>query len=120
MVIGKQYVTTEFDADIDNTVTLLLDGPGNFRGFHLENPNAADVYLQVFNARKTTDVTLGTTAPVRVYEIVAGGSRDENPETGIDEHFSTGICYAITTTSNGSTDPTSGAKGYFQYKQLGY
>lgn len=120
MVIENRYVRTEFDADIDNTVTLLLNGPGNFRGFHLENPNSSDIYLQVFNARKTTDVTLGTTAPVLVFEIIAGGSRDESPETGVDEHFSTGICYAITTTSNGSSDPTSGAKGFFKYKKLGY
>lgn len=120
MVLKIAYQTTAFDSDIDNTVTDLFTGPGNFKGFHLENPsgNAGDHYLQVFNA-KAADVTLGTTVPDRVYEIVLGGSRDEGPETGVDEHFSNGCSYAFTTTSTGNTDPTSGALGFFKYKTLG-
>lgn len=120
MTVTISYQTTTFDSDIDNTVTDLFTGPGNLRGFHLENPstNAGDHYIQFFNA-KAADVTLGTTPPYRVYEIVLGGSRDEDPQTGVDEHFPTACSYAFTTTSSGNTDPANGAKGYFKYKTLG-
>ncbi len=59
---------------------------------------------------------LGTDKPFRVYELPMGGSRDESPETGVDEHFNKAISYAVTSGSTNAVAPGAPAKGRMYYK----
>lgn len=71
------------------------------------NDGAADAYLQLFNA-PAASVTVGTTTPLMVLPLVAGGQRiDDIPLDGIA--FNAGLTVAVTTTRGGSTAPASAA-----------
>ena len=101
---------TLFDSDADNSVQSCKAGSGVLYGFEASQANAADAFLQLFDAA-TGDVTVGTTSPKLSYFIPAGdgtlrGSTEKNYPEGIK--FSTAITYAVTTTPAGSTDPTAG------------
>lgn len=78
--------------------------------FQASNPNADDVWLQLFDAASAGDITLGSTAPKLSLCIPAG---DGTKNSGQSEHFegglnfSLGLFYAFTTTETGAGVPTS-------------
>ena len=65
------------------------------------NVDSAVRYLQTFDAL-TDDVTVGTTAPTMPYAIPATATL----EIPLDKVYETGLVYAVTTTSTGSTGAT--------------
>jgi hypothetical protein len=78
--------------------------------FDAANVNAADVWLQFFDQKLATDITLGSTVPNLKFCIPAG---DATNTGGRCEHFSPplkfrkGCHYAFTTTPTGATAPSS-------------
>ncbi len=70
----------------------------------LYNPNASVVFLQLFDAVKTADVTLGTTAPTLSIPLPASSVLNLSD---IKCRFLLGVCAAATTTATGSTAPGS-------------
>jgi hypothetical protein len=100
-----------YDASVTGTVEKLVQGSQKLHTVEVENPNTTVVYLQLFDAAATTDVTLGTTAPTTTRLIPAGdgtnnGARILDFSEG-PVRFNNGICYAITTTRSGSTSPST-------------
>lgn len=92
---------------IGNTLTLLTQSstPGQTRlgGYYIDNPNSSPVYLQIFDAKQTSDVTLGTTAPKLSLSIPATGAANLSIANGI--RFFYGIVIAFTSTRSGNTSP---------------
>lgn len=76
-------------------------------GWNIINTNAAVVYIQLFNAAGTGDVTLGTTAPTLVLAIPAGVGASVFSMLSNDSSisFPLGLVAAATTTPTGSTAP---------------
>lgn len=98
-----------FDSSATGAVELLRSGRSLLSFFEVTNPNTSDVYLQLFDAAATSSVSLGSTTPKLSLQCPAGtsttvrGVRAENFGDPIE--FANGICYAVTTTSTGSTSP---------------
>lgn len=84
---------------VDGTTLLAVSGYGSIAGIALENPNASNAYLQIFDAAKTSDVTLGTTPPTAIIPLAAGWTI-AGPWP---QKFNKGIVIAATTTPTGST-----------------
>jgi len=85
---------------------------GTLFGLSIYNPNASVEYLQVFDA---ASVTVGTTAPVQSFAILASGQLNMSfNSTGIA--FTNSIKIAATTTATGSTAPGTGLVVNAQYK----
>lgn len=86
------------------TVTLVKAGNTRLDGYALYNPSAAVAYLQCFNAKQISDVTLGTTPPVLAIPVPATGTVSlANLRAG----FLLGLCVAATTTATGNTAPAT-------------
>ena len=98
-VVGTAF----FDADGDNTAQALKTSAGTILKLHVSNPNAAIMYVQLFDLA-TGDVTVGTTIPTMSLQIPASSSFTFE----LDLAFATAITYACTTTATGSTDPGTG------------
>lgn len=96
---------THFDSDGDNTAQALSARSGQLHYLEVQNPNAADAFIQLFDAA-AADVTVGTTTPKLSLFVPANGAMDKYWNDPID--FNTAITYACTTTAIGSTDPTTG------------
>lgn len=98
-----------FDASVSNTVETGVAYPTNLITVHAYNTSTSDCYLQLFNAAAASDVTLGSTAPTQSYLIPgASGTNAGAYELPLDFpgiQFTTGICYAVTSTKNGSGAP---------------
>lgn len=86
------------------TVTLVKTGNTRLDGYALYNPSAAVAYLQCFNAKQITDVTLGTTAPLFAIPVPAAGSVSL---ANLRASFLLGLCIAATTTPTGSSAPAT-------------
>lgn len=77
----------------------------------ISNPNTVSLFLQMFDAAATGDVTLGSTAPNYVLPIPDGtsatlvGAIDKEFPKGLQ--FDLGFVWAITTTATGSTGAAS-------------
>jgi len=117
---------TSFHNDLieDNTVDQINAGETLIGEISIGNPNTTDVFLQVFDALKTTvDATgLGTYAPTLSFPCISGG-RANNRSVSVPVgkgggviKFSTGFCVAITTTMTGSTAPTLDCEINILYK----
>lgn len=91
------------DSDGDNTAQAARVVGGTIDYLHVINPNAADAYLQLFDAA-TGSVTVGTTTPRQSYLVPANGAF----EVKLGLHFNTAITYACTTTATGNGDPVVG------------
>lgn len=104
-------MTAYFDADGDNTAQAIKAGAG--RIYHLEcsNRNAADAYLQLFDA-STGNTTVGQTTPVQSYLVPAAGDASHagafDREFIVPLSFANAITYACTLTPTGSGDPITG------------
>lgn len=100
-----------YDASVTGVTELLAKGCVELNSVEVENPNLTVVYLQLFDAVATGDVTLGTTAPTSTRLIPAGLGGGDNGvriiESARPPRFELGLVYAITTTRSGSTSPAS-------------
>lgn len=101
---------TTYDASVTATTELLAKGCVLINSVEVENPNTSVVYLQLFDAALTTDVTLGSTAPTTT-RLIPAGDGTNNGVRILDFtdplRFEVGVVYAITTTRSGSTAPSS-------------
>lgn len=96
---------TPFPANtLSNTKQEVKATAGTLGGYILFNPNAATVYIQVWNLAAAS-VTVGTTAPTYVIALAAGATANVEFTNGIKHD--TGITVAATTTPTGSSAPTS-------------
>ena len=100
-----------YDASVTGVTELLQTGYTILESAEVENINTTPVYLQLFDAAATTDVTLGTTTPTDTRMIPAGAGTPNNTArlfgNDIRRRFGAGIVYAITTTRSGSTSPAT-------------
>lgn len=79
-------------------------GSRRLHAFNIHNPNAAVIFIQLFN--KATAPVVGTDAPVRWFAIAAGGVLDGQREYSAP--FDLGLWVAATTTPNGSVAAATG------------
>lgn len=95
------------DATADETVTVLKSSGGTLHYLTVNNNDAGDRYLQLFDAGSACDVTLGTTVPDMHVFIPAGNACGCDGAVAVDlcVRFETGITYAVTTTVGGCTGP---------------
>lgn len=100
---------------LSNTVTDISTTSVPFLGYLLSNPNASNVFVQVFYA-PAADVTLGTTPPDTIIKMGSDGAVawDFEEPRGKD---GSGLSVAATTTATGSTAPGTGVTGTFYYKR---
>lgn len=103
-------VNPRFDANGNNTVQTIKAGSGKLHALVVHNPNATTAFIQLFDESGT--VTVGTTAPKQSYPVPPPA---ETPAGGPlvfplpkPLRFNHSIKYACTTTSNGSSDPSTG------------
>ena len=102
------------DMSVSNTVETMAASPHVIMRLTCWHTNAADAFLQLFDAADASDVTLGTTVPTDVFPLVAGNGTligaSEIPIPGDGVLYRNGIQYAVTTTETGNTAPASAAK----------
>ena len=96
---------------ISNTPALLAApvqvgaaGSRRLHAFNLHNPNAAVVFIQMFNS--VAAPVVGTDAPTRWIAIPAAGVIDGQREYSAP--FNLGLWIAATTTPNGAVAPAAG------------
>ena len=94
-----------FDGDGDNTAQVMKASGGYLSFLEVQNPNATNAYIQLFDAL-AANVTVGTTTPAMSLLVPAGGAMDKMWDRPLK--FETAITYACTTTATGSGDPTTG------------
>lgn len=109
---GPGYLTVR-DADIDNTAQVCKTTGGRLYGYHIQNPNASDAWLQLYDV-VAGSVTVGTTVPKLSLVVPANGAIEHIGAVPIE--IETAITYAATTTAAGGTDPTTGLVGNFFYR----
>ena len=102
-----------FDSDGDNTNQVVKDYPGKIYSIEVSNPNAANAFLQIFDAL-TDNVTVGSTTPKQSYIVPASGAMDKSFADAPLE-YGVGIIVACTTTATGSGDPSTGLIVNIQY-----
>lgn len=95
--------TPKFNAALSTTVSALKSTPGRVTSYEIYNPGNALAYVQFFDA-KAADVTLGTTVPVWIVPVPAGG-RAVGPNDML--RFQVAISMAAATTATGSTAPNA-------------
>jgi len=105
--------STLWDADGDNTAQAVKVTAGNLYHLHIYNPNAAGVFVQLFDLA-TGSITVGTTAPKFVLFVPASGNTIADFDVPMS--FLTAISYACTTTPTGNGDPTTGLSLSWGYK----
>lgn len=93
------------DANVDNTAQECKTSDGYLFGYHVQNPNSSDAWLQLYDA-ESGDVTVGTTTPKLSLVVPASGAIEAFLPDRV--RFGTAITYAATTTATGGTDPTTG------------
>lgn len=105
-----------FDSSVTATAESLAPLSGGYLDFfEVQNPNTAQVFLQLFDAL-VASVSLGTTTPTLSLAVPAGTGVDDGMRSEIfpnPPNFRTGIVYAVTTTATGSTAPTTACKVNF-------
>lgn len=79
---------------------------GRLYGWHIQNPNAADAWVQFYDLASAI-VTVGTTAPSWSLWVPALAGLDD-PSLSYPVEFSTALVIAATTTSAGATPPGTG------------
>lgn len=65
---------------LSNTKILVRAGGTSTFGWNINNPDTADVYVNMFNAATTAAVTLGATAPVLSVKVPNAGSVYISPD----------------------------------------
>ena len=114
--VFKQYRQTS----ITNTLTssnVVASGFCTLVGWNLINPNTSNVYLKLYNAAAYTDVTVGTTIPVRTLLIPGSGTAFLSNEDKFQLNFNLGLVVAIT---SGMADNNTGAPSSGSYVEILY
>ena len=104
-----------FDSSVTATKEELTPSGAYLGYIEVHNPNANQVFLQLFDAL-SANVTLGTTVPTLSILVPAGTGVDDGMRAEIFPRpplFRTGIMYAVTTTATGSTAPTTACRVNF-------
>lgn len=94
-----------FNSALSNSLTTVKASTCEVYSVNVYNPNAAGVFVQMFDAA-AGNVTLGTTTPTHSFFVPAQASIDMNmlhPRV-----FSVALVIAATTTATGSGAPTTG------------
>lgn len=100
---------------VTNTLILVRSGQGTITGLIVNNPNASEAFLQIFDAASTGAVTLGTTVCDEPIKIPASGSITLWG-TEVKTYFDNGLVIAATTTEGGSTAPASALSVVLRYQ----
>lgn len=101
------------DASIDNTAQACKTSRGRVYGYHVQNPNASDAWLQFYDVAAGS-VTVGTTTPKLSLVVPASGAIEAY--FTVPWEFETAITYSATTTAAGGTNPTTGLVGNLFYR----
>lgn len=102
-IAPKTYVNTA----VTNSVSPVSNSKTNLYGYHIYNSNSTVAFVQFFNTI-VGGVTLGTTQPLPVLAVPAGGWADA-PSAGTPiTSFTSGLSIAATTTATGSSALTTG------------
>jgi hypothetical protein len=107
-----------FLTNLSTTVKSVKSSGGNLYGWHIQNTNTVDVYVQIFNVASGA-VVLGSTSPNMVLVIPAAatasasGILDDWLATPIG--FGTAISIAATSTDTGSGAPSNALLVNFFY-----
>ena len=104
-----------FDSSVTATKEVLTASGTYLDFFEVQNPGAAQVFLQLFDAL-TANVTVGTTAPTLSLVVPAGTGTEDGARSELFSHpvhFRTGFIYAVTTTATGNTAPGTACKVNF-------
>ena len=101
---------TYFSNAATATATTITSAPASLHSLECSNPNATDVFVQLFNLPARI-VTLGTTTP-KMSLLVPGGAGASNrgaTDKMFDPpiYFDEAMSFAVTTTPAGSTAPTT-------------
>lgn len=101
-------VQIQYRSNNITTAAAFLVATGNrvLVGWNLITIGTTSSYLQLYNAAATTDVTVGTTAPIRTLLIPAGGTALLSNEDQFQLQFNLGIVGAVT---GGMLDNSSAA-----------
>ena len=95
-------LTPFFDSSVTSTAEIMVGVTAVLYYLEVQNPNAVDAWLQLFDAASPT---VGTTTPTLSVFVPALGATDKFWPGGI--RFRVAIRYAATTTSTGNTAPSS-------------
>lgn len=95
------------------TAVAVKASAGNIYGYHIFNPNTADVYVHVYNIAQGS-TTVGTSARTISMLVPGGGVLDAVFPMPLG--FSTAITVAATTTLTGSSAPSTGLVTNIYYK----
>lgn len=108
-IAKKLGLETHFDADGDNTVQTIKDGPGKLFGLIVQNPNNAAAWIQLFDESGT--ITVGSTTPKQSYPVPDDSGATVGATILIFDNpinFDNSIKYACTTGATNGTDPGTG------------
>jgi len=103
---------------LDATAQQVFIGRGNLYGLLIENNTGTDMYVQIFDAADTGDVTVGTTKPDLSFRIPADGAFGKDVNDSPFAFFEKGVVVAGTTTRDGNSSPASKATATFWYYNM--
>lgn len=115
---SPHIVATEtYHEDSFTTKQLAAAGKRNLFRFTVYNPTNVVVFLKVYDAAATGDVTVGTTAVKFTIPVPAQGVASEHGDVPMHK-FENGIVIAPTTeqADSGTTAPSSGLLAALRYK----
>ena len=113
---SKAGIETLRDTSIDNSAQACKSARGHLYGYHIQNPNAADAWFQLYDAA-TTAVTVSATTPKLSLVVPASGAIEQFLTDDNAIRFSTAITYAATKTSAASASgPTTALVGNLFYR----
>jgi len=95
------------------TAVAVKASAGNIYGYHIFNPNTADIYVHVYNIAQGS-TTVGTSSRTISMLVPGGGVLDAVFPMPLG--FSTAITVAATTTLTGSSAPSTGLVTNIYYK----
>lgn len=115
---GQNYdFTVSSQPALSNTAVVIKASPGPVLWFSCYNPNAAALYLQLYDA--TAAVVVGTTAPSLTLPLPPGpaatGFRSPRP-ANVPFAAGLGIQAAVTTTATGGVAPGMAVSCDFAYR----
>ena len=98
---------------LTGTAQVIKASAGTFGGYYIYNPNAAAIYVHIYNVAAAS-VTVGTTNPQLTFCIPATAAANIEIANGVN--FATAMSCAATTTGGGNTAPTTALEAVFYYK----
>lgn len=97
---------------LTNSAQVIKASAGQFGGYYIYNPNAAAIYVHVYNVAAAS-VTVGTTTALLNFCIPAGSAANLEIMGGIP--FDTAMSWSATTTGGGNTAPTTALEAMCWY-----